>query len=393
MPHTLALTETLRQHLTTLVEQIGPRPTGSSGNQRAGQYLKERFAEYGWLVETPPFDCLTWEPGIASLRCDTAALHTHANPFSPPVEGTFPAFAFDSPEALEAAGSQKGRIVVLTGALSGDPFIPLNFPFVSFEEQQRVMKALIAAEPAAVIGIHPKPLFCDADFPIPSLTVDPSGAELLRTCRGELTIAIGGKTIRSIGRNVIARPRRLPSPKIILTAHYDTWFGTPGAVDNAAGVAVLLGAAALLDSAESPVEFVVFNGEDHYASPGEVQYFTGDLGQIALNVNVDGVGAQEHLTGAAYLGEAPALFKSIRAIQADFPSVVEGEPWYQSDHTAFLQRGIPALALTSTPFDAWLERTHTAADTLEGLDFERIAEAARFVARVVEDSLRGSASD
>ncbi|MBK8022034.1 MAG: M28 family peptidase [Chloroflexi bacterium] len=379
-----SLSEALHDHVTVLVDQIGPRPTGSGGNQRAGTYLKEQFEHLGWRVEATPFDCLTWEPGTLMLCCGGESLRVQANPFSPTVEGTFPFVMFDTVEALEASGSLRGHIVVLAGPLSSDPFIPLNFPFVSFEEQQRVMKALIAAEPAAVIGVYPKPLFCDGDFPVPSLTVDSAAAARLDACADPLTIAIGGRIFPSTGHNVVARAHRPQQPKVVVSAHFDTWFGTPGAVDNAAGVAVLLGAAEILNSAESAVEFVVFNGEDHYASPGEVQYFGGDLGKAALNINVDRVGAQDHLTGASYLGEGAAMFESIRAVQPEFPSVVEGEPWYQSDHTAFLMRGTPALALTSAPFNTWLERTHTAADTLDGLDLDHIAEAARFVARAVE---------
>ncbi len=59
------------------------------------------------------------------------------------------------------------------------------------------------------------------------------------------------------------------------------------------------------------------------------------------------------------------------------------EPWYQGDHSIFIQMGIPALALTSTPFDDWLTRTHTTADTLDGLDIATIADVVSFVERIV----------
>jgi aminopeptidase YwaD len=46
--------------------------------------------------------------------------------------------------------------------------------------------------------------------------------------------------------------------------------------------------------------------------------------------------------------------------------MVEGEPWYQSDHSLFIMNQRPALAITSDRFSAlWTEIAHTAKDRLE----------------------------
>jgi aminopeptidase YwaD len=63
---------------------------------------------------------------------------------------------------------------------------------------------------------------------------------------------------------------------MVVLAHIDAKAGSPGALDNAAGVVVLLLLAELLagDTLPSSIELVAINGEDYYSNPGE-QLFLG----------------------------------------------------------------------------------------------------------------------
>ena len=69
----------------------------------------------------------------------------------------------------------------------------------------------------------------------------------------------------STGSNVIGRWGK-GEKKILLCAHYDTKPGTPGAMDNAAGVAVLLLLARQLRKVKTKaaVELVACGGEDSW---------------------------------------------------------------------------------------------------------------------------------
>ncbi len=62
-------------------------------------------------------------------------------------------------------------------------------------------------------------------------------------------------------RNVVAYPRRPESPLILVGAHYDSVPTTPGADDNASGIAVLLQAAQAL-AGHTNIGFVAFNCEE-----------------------------------------------------------------------------------------------------------------------------------
>jgi aminopeptidase YwaD len=57
--------------------------------------------------------------------------------------------------------------------------------------------------------------------------------------------------------------------RVVVFAHIDSRIGTPGANDNASGVASLLLLAQLLEDYRGSlcVELVAMNGEDYYSNP------------------------------------------------------------------------------------------------------------------------------
>jgi aminopeptidase YwaD len=380
-----ALEDRIRAHLITLAGHIGPRPTGSQGNQRAGAYLREQFTALGWRVETPVFACKTWEAGAVSLTCDGQALDVQINPYSPPFSGQFPVVVCNSLDSLREQGSLTGRIVALTGELAQDQYMPRRFPFMRFDEQIQVLDALESAQPEAIIGVRAAPLFCDADFPIPSVTLAPADETRLLGCQGRVVgLSVQSVTIPSTGFNVIARRDGGARGKIVLCAHYDTWFDTPGALDNAAGVAALLALAEIIGSQPLSVELVAFNGEDHYAAPGQVDYLAGDVSGIGFVINVDGIGAISKQNSLAWFGEDQALRSTVASVKQDFPALVEVERWPQGDHMIFVLRGVPAIALSSADaFDLWWSVTHSPSDTVDQVSPAKIAEVVTFVARLL----------
>src|SRR5262249_10192075 len=74
------------------------------------------------------------------------------------------------------------------------------------------------------------------------------------------TIEVGRLGVRSdeAGNVVVGDPRRA---RVLIGAHYDSIPGTPGADDNASGVAALLAAAQAIGPREG-VCFVAFDGEE-----------------------------------------------------------------------------------------------------------------------------------
>jgi aminopeptidase YwaD len=57
--------------------------------------------------------------------------------------------------------------------------------------------------------------------------------------------------------------------------------------------------------------------------------------------------------------------------------MIEGEPWYQSDHSIFIQNQVPAMAITSDRFmELSTDITHTAKDHPDLVDLTKLAKIA-----------------
>jgi len=394
--------ERVRAHLAALVRWPGGRPVGSPANYAAQDTIAAALAAAGYEVEQQDFVCLTWRLEEAGLWMGDGPLPVLANPFSPPCDITAPLVAVASLAELEAA-ALGGHIALLHGELSAEPLFPRNYPFFTHEEHRRVVALLEEKGARAVIAVSPfsaniAPLIEDGDFALPSVTVsDDVGAVLLMAGRAPVTVRVHSTIGPGRAANVIGRRAHPSRDKLLLCAHFDTKPGTPGALDNAAGVATVLALAERLAATPATnLEIVAFNGEDHYAAPGEMAYIAGcggEFGRIALAVNIDGIGRRDAATTIAFFNCADDWTAKARAAIESRAGFAEAEPWPQSDHTIFAMRGVPCLAVTSGDVHALVGPViHTPADTLDLLDPERMAAAVDFLAAILSPPLPGRTS-
>ncbi len=164
-----------------------------------------------------------------------------------------------------------------------------------------------------------------------------------------------------------------------MCAHIDAKPGTPGAVDNAAGVVALISVAERLarrDELPVGVELLAVNGEDHFAAPGERAWLAaneGRLDAIELFINIDGAGYRRGRTSFSFYNLDTDRADRSRQIFDGFDDLIEGPPWYQSDHAIFAMQGRPALALTTEYGEEMLgELFHAPTDTPDQVATERI---------------------
>jgi aminopeptidase YwaD len=235
-------------------------------------------------------------------------------------------------------------------------------------------------------GAYPFPLIEDGDFDLPSVYMtEEEGARLL-PYNGETAFLFSNSTrIPARGCNVFGRKGDPSGRRLVVTAHIDAKKGTPGAIDNATGVIVLLLLAELLRDYAGPlqVELTAFNGEDYFAAPGQMLFLRQNQGrfpEILLNINIDGVGYLEGLSAFSFYELPEEIERAARDTLDHFEVVVEGPAWPQGDHSIFVQMGCPALAVSSD----WLinhmdnqDITHTPKDNPGIVDCRRVVEAAR----------------
>lgn len=377
----------IRRHVEVLAGEIGARPAGSVAGRRAEAYVAQVLAADGLLVERQAFRCLDWRPGEASVRFGDRVIAAVASPWSLGCEVRGEGVAVETLEQL-ARLDARGRIVVLHGALAREALFPRAFPFLVVEDHRAIADALEAASPLAVVAASPDParpvpLIEDGDLPLPVVTVAHEDVRAVLAAPGPIDVRSGGARRPGEGANVVARLRPEAAERVAVTAHLDTKPGTPGALDDASGVAALLELAGMLEAAPAGrgVELAILNGEDHYAAPGQRRYLeTTDMTRVRLAINVDGVGLAGSAVGVAPMAMPTEVERRARRLLDRHKDVRALDPWPQGDHMLFVGAGVPALAITSVGiFDVIETIVHTPADTPDGVDAEQIAAACRFV--------------
>lgn len=394
------LVSAVERHLDALVSGHPDRHPGRPGNSAANDYVEAAFREHGWRVTSVDLDVLDCEARAASLVVDGRDVEVRPGPYTLPLDTIAPLLPIDSLTGLEASDIA-GAIVVLHGPIAADQLFPKSFTFLDAPEHRRIYELLEAGRPAAVVGatgrgagmggaLYPYPLIEDGDFDIPNAyTTDTLGTELVGMAGQQAHLVIEARRFIAPARQLTARRGPAGAPRAIAMAHIDSKGGSPGAVDNATGVAALLAVAELLADYHGPnlVELVPMNGEDYYASSGEHLFVAQNDGrweEIVGAVNMDAIGARDAGTAVSMYGLSDAGIDIVDRVVRRHPRVSMGEEWYESDHSIVAAHGRPAVALTSTNFrELCAEVTHTERDTLDVVDPGEVAAAAEFVADLI----------
>ena len=223
--------------------------------------------------------------------------------------------------------------------------------------------------------------------------------------------------------NIEAEQRGTADPRniVIVGAHYDTTDGLPGANDNGSGVAAGLELARKFawQNHGNSIRWLFFANEEppYFQTPamgsyvyakrcrerGErviamlsletIGYYSDESGSQSYPIGFhpgypdrgDFLGFVADLRSAGLLRRALKSFRnatSLPATGAAAPALIPGVGW--SDHWSFWQCGYKALMLTDTaPYR--YPYYHTAEDTPEKLDYDRLARAFTGIAAIVND--------
>jgi len=387
---TLGLSEKASRYLQRLCVQIPGRRVGSAGNRDATAWFAETVGSFGFETECPVFDCIDWHDSGADLVVDGESFEVLVSPYSLGGHFRAPLVAISSVEELEEADICD-HIALLRGEIAKEQLMPKNFTFYNPDEHKHIIQLLEAKRPLAIVAatsrnpevvgaVYPFPLFEDGDFDIPSVYMtDQEGSLLARHASQEVALAVRANRTAAEGCNVIGRKGANPHRRVVLFAHIDAKEGTPGATDNATGVVVLALLAELLSdyTGDLGIEIVALNGEDYYSAPGEMDYLRRNAGrfeEIVLGINLDGAGYHEGSTAYSTYDCPPEIEGCVRQAFLQHRGMIEGERWYQSDHSLFLMNQRPALAITSQRF---MELLVTVAHTPR--DHPRIVDPAKLV--------------
>ena len=379
--------------------EFGERPLGTEANRKATDFLVSEAERMGYDVQSLPFKCIRWENGPSFLEREGNRVKIFAGPFSPAFDKWCDAVAVSSTQQLKRTRCE-GKIVFLVDEIAKEPLMPLDYPFYFPDAHREIYALLDERKPVAIMavtgkhpsnGLEPFPLFDDANLKIPTGYLDSAAMEQVLAGKGKIRLMIDSKTFPETGEQVVARKMAIGESKgkIAIFAHMDTAYGTPGALDNASGVAVMLAVMERLKNYAGPydLEFIPFNGEDSPMVKGQISYlnqYGKETGNIRLGINVEAVGAKGSKTSvSAYnIGEDRQVW--LDAEIAQFRTIERGPEWVDGDHSIFVFRGVPCLAITSSDVkEGAMSFSHTPQDTVEHLDRELLVEAANFIVELV----------
>jgi aminopeptidase YwaD len=383
----------LMKHLAHLCEEIGPRPLGSQANQAAAAYIADGFAACGLEVEPQTFPCPVWEAIDTQLEIGGQSVTAWANTFSASCDVTAPTVMLGTVTELEAA-ELAGRIGVLYGDLTKGHGYGARSAVYFPEHLQKTVRLLEEKEPAALLLVNPlldckERLMRDWEFPIPSAMVPAkAGLALLQHGGQTARLQIDARQSPSQFCNVVARKPSDRRKRITFLAHFDTMTGAPGASDNGSGVAVLLALAEALAERELPVglEWIAVNGEE-VGGVGDAAYlrqYEDELEHILALINVDGAGQRLGANSITVMGASESVEAQVRRVHGRYPGVAWVEPWYESDHSPFLWRGVPCIPISSV---GGANIDHLPSDTVEWISPAKLVEVVSLITDIV-DSLQ-----
>jgi Iap family predicted aminopeptidase len=341
-----------------LSDVIGCRVAGSQEEKAAAAYLARLVEGEGWDCDVSNFEYRGWRPET----CARLDLGTADRPLT--LEGM--ALPYTLPTDKDGA----------TGALVGggvatiieDRIVCQRF-YIEAADGSRIGRVLV--EPYDDLRPIPNPRATDSlptiilagqHMPAMQSAVENGTPVRLSTGQGELIAR---------GRNVVARTGPRGKPELLLVAHYDSVIGSPGANDNASGVAVALLVMEHATRAGHPVrlllsaaEELMFRGAEAYLAQLQDE---DRVREVAACLCLDMLGVGDELKLRAPAGgcwyQAGLDLRGKSFLHHELPS---------SDHWVFHQAGLPSAQLTRQPDPHY----HSPRDTSGRIRAETLLESA-----------------
>jgi hypothetical protein len=325
--------------IDALSVDVGPRPAGSDAATRAADTVADAFRELGLETRFQEFDLVGYEADEPTLEVEgerwAAGPCMYAHPFdgegtvkrigesaAPVGDGMLPNFA-----VVDATGSEAARLLT-------SPFSTGAIPFMSSHVH-------ITTPPTAFISR------LDAERLHDGMRV---------------RLKVGGRFLPGRReRNVIAElPGRSPE-RVLVSAHYDSVWRGPGAIDNASGVEGVRRVGEALQGRDLPrtVQLVAFAAEEIKLTGSrwfvEEARLRGELAQVAGVVNLDCIARGEKLnllaSPDALLGRAVEAARALGLL--DRYPLETGPATGGVDSHWFAEAGVPAATILHFPYDEY----------------------------------------
>lgn len=364
----------------SIIEEIcafGPRWMGSRGAELARDYIVDQFRASGLASELQSFPYLSYVPQSAALSvagrnvpCEPVALSSSTSkPLTAPLVFAGQCSREELAE-LESSGIRLQDSILVSDNLRSFVAYPLA--------QELGAQGLICLTDLGGNTIRCGCARLDrGSGTIPAVAI---GGDDGRWVKQELdagnsliaTLETRGIIESAVGYNVRGYKLGAGNRKILVTAHYDSFWNGVHAMDNAAGTATVIALGRILASlSDVCLEFVVFGGEELglWGSSGYVEKTLRHLDDIHAIVNLDTFGSNQ---SKLEIGVTADLLDFCRDVAAKTGIPIDcwnTPPRAASDQNPFVERGVSAIWLANCGAD---KRYHTPLDVPDQMDSEKL---------------------
>jgi hypothetical protein len=405
---------------------LGPRFAGTDGESRAREFLAKEMVAAGLEVVAEEFGHLAYVPGGSSCAVaepeSPSSAPQAARTGARPTAASLPrrvvesgSASADAPETgllcaglqATAAGTAEADAVYVgdgvDAASGGEGAGEIAGRIVVFRNgvPTTVAPGLAARGAAGLIALSPAPdglithltaafrptagpSYDERVLPIPGVIVEAAAGEPLpaRLSRGPTPVRLEHRAsyLERTSANLVAEiPGTEPeAPRVVVGAHYDSQLDSPGAADNATGLAALLAMARAWASARPrrTIALVAF-GVEESGSWGAADYVARHAGEgIEAMVNLDALGPPLDATRTIVADPSLAAFaaESARATGWEVEQELDARDFPFADHAPFVAAGIPAVWIWRYPSPH--PYYHSAGDTPRWVNFTLLAEDA-----------------
>lgn len=374
-------------HVRVLSQDIGSRPAGTANDTKGADYIAGELQKLGYRVERQPFPFMFFAEAEPPSLTVTAPAPVTLSPVTMLYSGATPrdgvtaelvAAGLGRPEDLRDRPVE-GRVVLVE---RGQLFF-----------RDKVRHAAAAGAAAVVIYNDrpgaPQPGTLQERAALPAVMISQAeGRRLLELlAAGPVRVRLSVRTIveQRMSHNIIGSKRgsQQPDEVVVVGGHRDSVAVSPGANDNASGVAAVLEAARLLAGVPTArtVHFVGFGAEE-LGLIGSAHYVRQRSGTVVGMVNLDMVGNGRDLM-LLHSGRDDAVVSVAERVARQLGIPVRRSRLGNagSDHVNFERAGIPAVFVFSGEDGVY----HTPGDVAGRVDADLIAQAAALAAGVAAE--------
>lgn len=382
--------ENIYEHIKAIASKDDARITGTEGEEAAADYIAGQFKSYGLNVRRQEFDIVNWFNGSESLEMTS------------PETRVFDVANYQYSCATPKTGIEAEVVDCGLGYPGDFPSDTVGkIALISRGEFTFAEKVQNAADAGAVAAI----IYNNRPGAVNGTLGDPSKIPAMEMLQEDglyiKNMLSDGNTVRlsmysectidyGTSQNVIGSLKADRGNKsngtIVIGAHMDC-VDTPGANDNASGVATMLEVARVLSKEKLAynIEFAAFGAEE-IGLVGSYQYIDSlnekEFKDIVAMINMDMVGVGDAVGVMTVEETAESFVADLAEVYLDkFGYPHDRSTSSSSDHEGFELSGIPSVFLDyhEDPY------YHTDEDSLDKLDKDNLYKIGNLVASMTYD--------